>query len=105
LEASSKASKGKSSILSFLGNLATVYLARLSAENQVFEANTLSCGILQEFIELRSELKPDFEAAVIAGELPSTYRVIITIGVTGDGKSSTCNSICGDNLFKAAANS
>jgi hypothetical protein len=109
MEASSKASKVKSSTQSSGRDFATVALAGLSAANQVFDAskigNTFSCGVLQEFIKLCAELKPDFEAAAIAGELPLTYRVIITIGVTGDGKSSTCNSICGDNLFKAAANS
>jgi hypothetical protein len=60
---------------------------------------------LQEFIEVTADLYNEFDAAVITGELPSKFRVMVMIGVTGHGISSTCNSICGDNHFKAAATS
>jgi predicted GTPase len=38
-----------------------------------------------------------FEERVKAGKL---FKVIVMIGDTGQGKSSTCNSICGEEKFK-----
>jgi hypothetical protein len=58
-----------------------------------------------KIIVMRDALRAPFKAAVLAGKEKQSKRfpVICFLGVTGHGKSSTANSVCGEDLFTTSA--
>jgi predicted GTPase len=60
---------------------------------------------LNELLKVPAEFKPALNAAIMAGkqELARRYKVICVLGVTGHGKSMTCNTICGKKVFNVSA--
>ena len=52
-----------------------------------------------------NEFKQAFNAAIMAGkkDLAEKFKVICVIGLTGHGKSSTGNSMCGQPAFFVSA--
>lgn len=54
---------------------------------------------------MADDLRAPFKDAVLRGqeEQAKRFPAICFIGVTGQGKSSTANSVCGAELFKASA--
>ena len=65
-------------------------------------------NIANKRIQVPQEFREAFNAAMMAGphELARRFRVICALGVTGHGKSTTCNTICGRTatpVFKVSA--
>jgi predicted GTPase len=52
----------------------------------------------------KNDLEKVFDTALKAGkeEMSKKFKVICMIGVTGHGKSSTANSICGQERFQVS---
>ena len=59
--------------------------------------NAFTLAQIKKIIEVPKDQEKAFDAAAIAGkeELSKKFRVVCMIGLTGHGKSSTANSICG----------
>ena len=67
--------------------------------------NAFTLAQIKKIIEVPKDQEKAFEAAAIAGkeELSKKFRVVCMIGLTGHGKSSTANSICGQEKFTISA--
>ena len=55
----------------------------------------------------KGDLTRRFENAVLVDEeeLADKFNVVIPLGITGSGKSSVLNAICGSKLYKESGNS
>ena len=56
---------------------------------------------IKRIIEVPEDQEKAFDSATIAGKekLSKKFKVVCMIGITGRGKSSTANSICGREKF------
>ncbi len=62
---------------------------------------------IKQIIEVPEDQEKAFDSAAIAGkeQLSKKFKVVCMIGITGHGKSSTANSICGREKFRVSAGS
>ncbi len=74
---------------------------RSSQSQSTYKSNDFSLIQQSKIIDMADDLRAPFQAAASLGKEEQSRRfpAICFIGVTGHGKSSTANSVCGAELF------